>query len=330
MDNNPFPHVSVVTPVYNGQAYLEECIKSVLNQTYKNWEYIILNNCSTDRTLAIAEKYALQDNRIRVYSNDTLLPIMKNWNRALRHMSSESRYCKVVHADDCLMVECLSRMVDLAEANPTAGIVGSYSVWGNRLVSDGLPYDKSLFPGKTIGRLNLLNEIYTFWSPSALLIRSDLIREKKHFYNEAYLHADVMACYEILKRSDFAFVHQVLTFIRRHDESVTSKEAAPYNKIGLSNLDLLIRYGPEYLEKEEYEAHLKKKIEKYYGFLVRCVFNLRGKAFWSFQSEAFKKIGLRLMISKLVYKVIGAIIASPVKTLTTLGKSAKEALAGNS
>ena len=50
------PLVSVVTPVYNGEKYLEECIESVLNQTYKNWEYIILNNCSTDRTLEIAEQ----------------------------------------------------------------------------------------------------------------------------------------------------------------------------------------------------------------------------------------------------------------------------------
>src|SRR5690242_20501129 len=52
------PFVSVLTPVYNGEAYLAECIESVLAQTYPNFEYIIVNNCSKDRTLEIAQSYA--------------------------------------------------------------------------------------------------------------------------------------------------------------------------------------------------------------------------------------------------------------------------------
>ena len=51
------PLVSVVTPVYNGAEYLVECIESVVNQTYANWEYVIVDNCSTDDTLAIARRY---------------------------------------------------------------------------------------------------------------------------------------------------------------------------------------------------------------------------------------------------------------------------------
>ena len=51
------PLVSVATPVYNGERHLAECIESVLAQTYQNWEYIIVNNCSTDRTREIAESY---------------------------------------------------------------------------------------------------------------------------------------------------------------------------------------------------------------------------------------------------------------------------------
>ena len=52
------PLVSVVTPVYNGETYLAACIESVLSQSYSNWEYVIVNNCSTDRTLDIASDYA--------------------------------------------------------------------------------------------------------------------------------------------------------------------------------------------------------------------------------------------------------------------------------
>jgi glycosyltransferase involved in cell wall biosynthesis len=64
------PFVSVVTPVYNGADFLAECIDSVLSQTYDNFEYLIVNNCSTDGTLAIALDYAKKDPRIRVHSNE--------------------------------------------------------------------------------------------------------------------------------------------------------------------------------------------------------------------------------------------------------------------
>ena len=96
MKNNSSPLVSVVTPVYNGEKYLDECIRSVRSQTYQNWEYTILNNCSTDRSLEIAERHASEDERIRIVNTDELLPLMKNHNYALRQISPDSKYCKVV------------------------------------------------------------------------------------------------------------------------------------------------------------------------------------------------------------------------------------------
>ena len=59
------PLVSVVTPVYNGEEHLRECVESVLRQTYENWEYVIVDNCSTDGTAEIAAEYATPTTRIR-------------------------------------------------------------------------------------------------------------------------------------------------------------------------------------------------------------------------------------------------------------------------
>ena len=110
------PLVSVVTPVYNEEKNLAECIESVLAQTYPNWEYVIVNNCSTDRSLQIAQSYAAQDKRIRVCDNREFLRAISNQNHALRQISSESKYCKVVLGDDWIFPECLTKMVELAEA----------------------------------------------------------------------------------------------------------------------------------------------------------------------------------------------------------------------
>src|SRR6266581_1256369 len=88
MDMQTQPLVSLVTPVYNGEKYLAECIESVLVQTYQNWEYIIVNNCSTDRSREIAEGYAKQDARIRIHTNQKFVGMIQNHNIAFRQISS--------------------------------------------------------------------------------------------------------------------------------------------------------------------------------------------------------------------------------------------------
>ena len=180
------PLVSIVTPVYNGETYLSECIESVLAQTYQNWEYIIVNNCSEDGTLAIAEQYRQRDSRIRVYSNETLLPIIASHNRAFGLISPESKYCKVVSADDWIVPECLDRMVKVAEANPSVGMVGAYQlsggdgIWYVRNV--GLPYSRTVVPGREICRAHLLGMLAVFGNPTSVMYRSDLIRNTERFF----------------------------------------------------------------------------------------------------------------------------------------------------
>ena len=139
---NPEPFVSVVTPVYNTEKYLSECIESVLAQTYENYEYVIVNNCSTDKSFEIAAFYAEKDDRIKLCNNEAFLNIIPNWNQALNQISPQSKYCKIVHADDWLFPECIERMVKLAEANPSVGIVGSYRLDETIVNCDGLPYSK--------------------------------------------------------------------------------------------------------------------------------------------------------------------------------------------
>ncbi|MCG7850986.1 MAG: glycosyltransferase family 2 protein, partial [Methanosarcinaceae archaeon] len=84
------PLVSVVTPVYNGEHYLKECIESILAQTYENWEYIILNNASQDGSRRIAQAFAEKDPRIRLHDNEDVLPMVRNWNRAIEYISDQS------------------------------------------------------------------------------------------------------------------------------------------------------------------------------------------------------------------------------------------------
>src|SRR6267143_3457518 len=115
MIRESMPLVSVLTPAYNEEKYISECIESVQAQTYPNWEYAIVDNCSTDKTVEIARGYAAKDPRICVCNAETFVPAMANINRTFRRVSQESKYCKMVLADDWIFPECLERMVSLAE-----------------------------------------------------------------------------------------------------------------------------------------------------------------------------------------------------------------------
>ena len=324
------PLVSVVTPVYNGALYLNQCIESVLAQSYSNWEYIIVNNCSTDETLQIAQEYASKEKRIQLHSNDRLLDIIANHNRAFRLISPNSKYCKQVSADDWLFPECLARMVKVAEDNPSVGIVGSYQLSG--CGADGrrwsvkwaeLPYPSTLIPGKDICRSQLLGGPYIFGSPTSILYRSDLVRAQESFFPNSTPHADTSACYKYLQQSDFGFVHQVLSYERIHGEAA-SAECRTFNSYESSRLSDLVEYGPSYLTAEEFCKRKEESLASYYNFLGVSVFHFRGKAFWDYHKQRFRECGQTLSTIRLAGAVVTKgldLVLNPKQTAEKLLRS---------
>ncbi|MFL5980904.1 MAG: glycosyltransferase family 2 protein [Gaiellaceae bacterium] len=264
----------MVTPVHNGARFLRECIDSVLAQTYDNWRYTIVDNKSTDETVEIAREFAARDPRISVSENNEFLPIMQNWNHALRQMPDDAKYCKVVHADDTLFPECLERMVEVSEQNPSVGIVTSYALWGREVRHLGVPYPQQVVNGHAICRATLEGRSYVFGSPSSLLLRADVVRNRSMFYNEDNLHADTEVCFDVLRTTDLAFVHQILTRTRIHDEAMSSFTER-INSAHDGWLRILARYGPVYLDRAEYARQLRTKLGRYGVFLLKAV--LKGK-----------------------------------------------------
>src|SRR5882724_1947710 len=159
------PLVSVVTPFHNTAAYLAECIQSVLAQTYSNFEYILVDNCSTDGSTEIAERYAGRDPRIRLIQRTQLLSQVQNYNRALEEISDASSYCKIVQADDFIFPECLRLMVEAFEQSESVGLVSSYDLKAGRVRGSGIPYQTARFQGRDIAKLYLRHSIFPFGSP---------------------------------------------------------------------------------------------------------------------------------------------------------------------
>jgi glycosyltransferase involved in cell wall biosynthesis len=305
------PLVSIVTPVYNGEAFLQECIESVLNQTYSNWDYTIIDNCSTDGTLAIAQQYAAKDRRIRVHRNSRLLSAIQNHNVALRLISPDSKYCKVLFGDDWLFPECLEKMVALAEDCPSVGIVGAYALEGERIAWAGLPYTSHVVGGREICRRHFLEALYVFGSANAVLYRADLVRSRDPFYDESNIHADTEVCFDLLKSNDFGFVHQVLTYTRVRPESLSETT----NDLGTSFaciLRILVSHGRDYLNDKEYNPLLTEHISHYYTFLGKSLILRRKRDFWSYHKKVLIQSGSGFSYSRLAMGALQFIMSAAV------------------
>jgi glycosyltransferase involved in cell wall biosynthesis len=281
MITNSSPLVSIVVPVYRGAGTLTECLESILSQTYQRWDCTVVENCSIDGSLEIARQFAAREPRIRVVENRTLLPALANHNAALRQISSECKYCKVVFADDWIFPDCLSEMVDLAEEHPAVGLVGAYWRQGGEIAGTGLEPSKTVFPGREVGRRHFLESLYAFGSANSLLYRADLVRARQPFFNESNIHADTEVCFELLKSCDFGFVHKTLTFTRIRPDSLTARSAELQTYFA-SVLRALLAHGRDYLTAEEFDRLLDQRVLDYYQFLSASLLRGRDRAFWSY------------------------------------------------
>jgi len=210
------PKVSVCTPVYNGGKFLDKCIQGVLNQKFGDFEYIIVDNASTDETAEIIEHFRKRDSRIKVFRNDTTVPVIDNLRTCIEHISPDSEWIKYALADDILFPHCIQDMLDLGEQDPQIGLVSAYRLYGTSLHYLGLPMDQNIFDGANILKQQILHNFHVCsGSPNSLMYRRKIFDELGGFHRD-YLHADTKLAYRLLDKYKIGFVHDVLTWTGDH------------------------------------------------------------------------------------------------------------------
>ena len=110
--------VSIITPLYNGEKYIRKTIESVLNQTYQDWEMVVVDDCSMDRGPDIVLEMASVDSRIRYYRNETNKKVALTRNRAIE--LSEGRYIAFLDSDDLWKPDKLEKQIRLMEEQNAA------------------------------------------------------------------------------------------------------------------------------------------------------------------------------------------------------------------
>jgi glycosyltransferase involved in cell wall biosynthesis len=321
----PPPLVSIITPFYNTEQYIAECIESVLGQTYANWEYILVNNQSTDASRSIAERYSHRDRRIRLLDTPQHFGQVENFNAALKYMSPESQYCKMVLADDWLFPECVERMVELAEAHASVGLVSSYRLFGDEITGDGLSYMSTVVSGRKASQHMLRDGFYLTGSPTSLLVRAEIVRKEEEFFPIGWIHDDTDACFRILAEHDLGFIHQVLTFSRKDEDSLTA-EVARFGPGPIRKFMFAVKYGPLFFTGEEYRKYVERETGFYGHFLAESVFQFKKKEFWDFHREGLRVVNAdfwSIGLPKYIFLELLDIIFNPKKTIGRFFRLAK-------
>jgi len=211
------PLISVCTPVYNGEKFLEECIKGVLAQRYPNFEYIIVDNASTDATPDIIKRLCANDSRVKVYRNDVTVDVIDNFRKCIEHVSADAKWIKYALADDYLYPNCLDEMLAVGELSDRVGLVSAFRLYGSALTNVGLSPDKSVFSGADILKKQLLRKLHVCsGSPNTVMYRKSAYDSLGGFNNH-YLHADTELALRLLDNYDLGFAHCVFTRTGLHE-----------------------------------------------------------------------------------------------------------------
>ena len=286
------PLVSVVTPFYNTVPYLNACIESVLGQTWPRFEYLLVNNCSTDGSAEAARTWAARDSRIRLIDQPAFLEQVANYNSALTHISPESEYVKIVQADDRLYPECLERMVAVGELDPGVVIVGSYYHSGNSVFFSGIPIDSPVHKGREICRNQLLGRNFFMGNPTTLLYRAACVRARKPFFELGRYHEDGDVCFELLHDGRFGFVPQVLSFVRVENVTTSVMGATrDYDWLPSLRYTMLRRFGPQFLSTAEFQSAEATVTRQYWWRLLRAAVAGRGTAYFAFHRSRLAEVG---------------------------------------
>ena len=211
--------ISVLLPVYNGAAFVRSAIESVLEQDYENYEFIIVDNASTDGTATILDEYR-EESRVKVIRNRETIPRLDNFRIVFAAASPDSRWYKFIGDDDRLIQDCLTEMVSAGERSDNVGLVASWYYNNSHLVKGVIEESEVLIEGPAILKRLLVEPAArsTIFSPTSVLISSAAYQAMGGFRTDL-LHADAELFYRILNRFHLAYVHKPLTEIGYHSAS---------------------------------------------------------------------------------------------------------------
>lgn len=299
--------ISVIMPVYNGEKYIKEAIESILNQTYKKFEFIIINDCSTDNTEAIIKSY--DDPRIVYIKNENNLGVAASLNNGLKIAKGE--FIARMDADDITVSERLYLQLDFMNKHSDIGIcgtnMGSFIESPDNILNEinYSEYDENI-------KVNML--FRQVFSHPTVMIRTNILLDNNIKYNESYDKAeDYKLWYDILKVSKAHNLQKLLYLYRLHNNQVTKNSVTEVRRSALKVRNALFddmnideKYRETYINlsygQRKYSMTEYKQVKRFFNEFLKSNVTYDKKALKNILSD----INLEIFINSKVlnYKCV--------------------------
>lgn len=182
------PLVSVVMPVYNVSKYLRQAIESVLDQTYRNLELIMIDDCSSDESLQIMKEYARKDDRIVVLANDTNQGVASTRNKGIQ--AARGEYIALLDSDDFWVANKLEKQIALMQAEKADMAYGSVEF----VDADGAVVNRAfIVPNQTDYKMLLYRCVFIC---STVVVSAKVL--KAHPFRTDFYHEDFLLYTELM------------------------------------------------------------------------------------------------------------------------------------
>jgi hypothetical protein len=248
------PLVAVVTPVYNGGAYLEATMRCVQRQTYDRLIHVMVDNFSSDNTPEIIDRFRSKRVELITTRNDTLLPLRENWTKALCAVPAEASYVKILCADDLMRSDCIARFVEVAESDKEIEVVLCDDIFADKVHRANLPLERTVFDGTVIAG-KMLDESINWLPYHHQFVRFHEGARSAEFFLDAPVHFDFAAVVRSSLGRKLAYLHDPLVYTRWHAESLTSQQlGANQLKTLIERFDILCAFGPQCWDEPTFQS----------------------------------------------------------------------------
>ena len=255
------PQVSVIIPNYNHAPYLQQRIDSVLNQTYQDFEVIILDDCSTDDSRTIIQKYSGHPKISQIIFNEVNSGGPFNqWKKGVEQ--AKGKYIWIAESDDWCELTLLETLVQALEDNPRCvmAYAQTYTINGDNVIEQQSTHDKlaEYVDGKKYISQYLAPNC-SIWNSSMLVFKKESYLNTSEKFLTFKMCGDWLLYIEMAKQGDVFISGKNLNYFRSHEKDVSSKiYGSGYNYIEeLKILKILKNEG--LISQQEYKAHLLYK-----------------------------------------------------------------------
>ena len=281
--------ISIVLPVYNGEKHLAQSIESVINQTYSNWELIVVNDCSTDKTKEIVEKYLEKDNRIKLINNTINLKLPNSLNVGFDNAKGE--YYTWTSDDNLYKPNALEYMLKVLKQKQEIALI---SCQFDVIDEDGMYKEPSSnwFKTRTLRELLDINNI-----GACFMYRASVAKKVGKYDPDTFLAEDYDYWFRIAYWGDVYYSEENLYKYRTHKKSLSTTKASQVRVVArrvrlkhVKNLATKLGLSKNEIYKLLFEVKYIAKIKE----ILKNIFNVSREG----ERKVITFIGIKIKFKK--------------------------------